>query len=92
MLRGQEQLGFDCGTVTSTVDSPAGVCATDVSKSIMLCCSSTAVNHNPVVCARHLCFYLSEPKRAAGTETKVSVIPHLLHERRVWRPCTAGQW
>ena len=46
MLRGQEQLGFGCGTVTSTVE---GVCDASVSKFIMLCCSSSAMDSNPAV-------------------------------------------
>ena len=41
MLRGQEQLRCGCGTVTSTVEAPTGVCATAVSKPIMLCCSTS---------------------------------------------------
>ena len=49
MLRGQEELRCGCGRVASTVEGPTGVCATAVSKSIMLCCSSTAVDNSPVV-------------------------------------------
>ena len=56
MLRIQEQLRFGCGTVKSTVEAPTGVCATAESKSDMLCCSSTAVDHNPWICAWHLYF------------------------------------
>ena len=32
MLRGQEQLGSGCGSVTSTAEAPTGVCGTAVSK------------------------------------------------------------
>ena len=70
MLRSQEQLRCGCGLVASTVQAPTGVCATAVSKSIMLCCSSTAVDNSPVVCERLLYFQVSGPKRAAGTEKK----------------------
>ena len=52
----QEQLRCDCGTVTSTVEAPTGVCATAESKSDTLCCSSTSVDHNPWICAWHLYF------------------------------------
>ena len=49
MLRGQEQLGFCCGTLTSTAEAPTGVCDTAVSKAIMLCRSGSAVDSGPVV-------------------------------------------
>ena len=56
MLRGQERLRCGCGTETSTVEAPTGVCATAESKSDMLCCSITAVDQNPWICAWHLYF------------------------------------
>ena len=71
MLRGQEQLRCGCGIVTSIVQAPTGVCATAVIKSIMLCCSSTAVDNSPVVCARFLYFQVSGPTLAAGIEKKI---------------------
>ena len=71
MLRGQEQPRCGCGTVTSTVETRTGVCASAVSNSIMLCCRRTAVDNSPVVCARFLYFQVSGPTLAAGIEKKI---------------------
>ena len=67
MLHGQEQLSFGCGIVTSTVDAPTGVCVTAVSKSIMLCGSSSAEDSSPVVLAWLLfCKQVGQRLRPAG--------------------------
>ena len=78
MLRGQEQLGFGCGTVTSTVDAPTGVCATAVSKSIMLCCSSGAGGQQSYGMTAAPMLYVSGPALAAVSYTHLTLPTILL--------------
>ena len=50
VLRGQEQLGFGCGTVTSTAEAPTDVCAILLLAS-QSCCAvvGSAVDSSPAV-------------------------------------------
>ena len=50
VLRGQEQLGFGCGTVTSTAEAPTDVCSVLLQAS-QSCCAvvGSAVSSNPAV-------------------------------------------